>query len=613
MQVRKGQLKSITHKLTTRYYAVDVETTGLRPYHGDRLFSLIIACQEEAWYFNFQDYPGIDSELVLDKEETFKALAPFFNCTENVIFMHNAKFDLTMLAFEGVEVKCQVYDTEVLGRLLYNRKLKYSLASLCKEIGLEKSQRVDEHIQKNKLYTWVKSPGKEKRAKWPHYDKVPFEVIAPYGEMDGNITLKLGIHQLGRLGELSSTLLTKSTIQTLEGLVETESKLTKVCLKMERAGVLIDRDYCKKAFDYEIDMAARAEAEFEAISGIPLVDSRITLAKAFDAAGEKYPLTEKGNPSFTEEVLEGFTSPLAKIVKDHRSASKRAGTYFANFLYFADDGGRVHPNMRQAGTDTGRFSYSDPNLQNCSKTADEGSAYPVRKAFIPAPGYFFAMIDYEQVEYRVMLDYAGEMGIIRKIMDEGLDVHQATANILGVTRQQAKTLNFMLIYGGGAQKLADALGVNLKEAQEFKSEYFGKLPKVGLFINKVMSRANTRGFIFNLYGRVCWFPSLPNPRTGREDRYAYKAPNHLIQGCCADIIKTAMVRVDDYLHGKKSRMLLSIHDELLLEIAENEEHVIDEVSSIMKKAYQHKKLPLECSADFSKTSWFDKEPWVKKS
>lgn len=609
MQVTKSQLKSVASKLTPGYYAIDTETTGLRPYHGDRLFSLIISSENEAWYFNFQAYPEISEDLILGREETFEALAPFFACAENILFMHNAKFDLTMLAFEGVEVGGQVYDTQVLGRLLYNRNLKYSLATLCKEIGLEKSQAVDEYIQKNKLYTWVKSPGKEKRAKWPHYDKVPFNIIAPYGETDGAITLKLGVSQLARLGELSKAFPTRTAGQSLLELTEMESQLTKVCLKMERAGVLIDRDYCKKAFDHESDLVARAEAEFESIAGIPLVDSRITLAKAFDAAGEKYPVTEKGNASFTEEVLESFTSPLAQIVKDHRSASKRAGTYFANFLYFADADGRIHPNMRQAGTDTGRFSYSDPNLQNCSKTADEGCSFPVRRAFIPSPGYFFAMIDYEQVEYRVMLDYAGEMGVIRKIMEEGLDVHQATANILGVTRQQAKTLNFMLIYGGGAQKLADALAVTLREAQDFKAEYFGKLPKVALFINQVMQRANTRGFIFNAFGRVCWFPYVKNPKTGREDRYAYKAPNHLIQGCCADIIKTAMVRVEDYLQGKKSRMLLSIHDELLLEIAENEEYIIGDVKSIMKKSYLHKKIPLECSADFSKTSWFDKEPW----
>jgi len=608
MLVTRKNLGEVISQLGTGTYAVDTETSGLRAYHGDKLFSLIICNGTTSWYFNFQQYPELDgyknNEWVLPRATAFAELAGFFNNPENILYLQNAKFDLAMLAKEGVVVRGKVYDTEVLGRLLYNRNIKYDLRTMVKAIGLEKSGEVDDYIATNKLFTWVKSPGKDKRAKWPHFDRVPFAIISRYGEKDGEITWKLGEYQRQELSKLSATLTTSRLSQSLLSLVETEALLTKTCFAMEQKGIRIDRGYCQRAYEYETDLAEKAAAEFSHLAGVEFKDSRIVLAKAFTAAGEKYPVTEKGNPSFTDEVLEGFTSPLAQLLRNHRGAAKRANTYFANFLYFADAQDRIHPNMRQAGTDTGRFSFSDPNLQNVPKD-DEGE-FPIRKAFVPSEGHFFAMLDYDQVEFRVMLDYAGEMGVIRRIIDEGLDVHQATADTMGVTRQQAKTLNFMLIYGGGAQKLATSLGVSLKEAQDLKEQYFGKLPKVSSFIRNVMERANTRGYVFNAAGRVCYFPPMMNPRTGKLDRFAYKAPNHLIQGLCADIIKKAMNQVAAYLKDERSRMLLTVHDEILLEVVFDECYLLKPIKKIMEKSYAYRHLPLSCGLDISFTSWSDK-------
>lgn len=605
MLVTEKNLKETVDQLKTGVYAIDTETTGLRAYHGDRLFSLIIANGDTSWYFNFQEYPGLSKEWVLPKTETFAALVPFFADCASTFYIHNAKFDLAMLAAEGIWVGAKIYDTEVLGRLLYNRRLKYNLGSLAKEIGLEKSSEVDAYISQHKLFTWTSSPGKAKRDKQPHFDRVPHSIISRYGEQDGSITWRLGQYQRAELAKMSFAMTSGGRSSTLESLVEVEAAVTRTCFAMEQVGIRIDRDYCQRAFSYETDLAAASAREFEQLSGMKFMDSRVVLAKAFSAAGETYPKTAKGNPSFTDEVLEGFTSPLAKLLQSYRRASKRANTYYANFLYYADSKDRIHPNMRQAGTDTGRFSFSDPNLQNVPK--DDDSLYPIRKAFVPSEGYFFAMLDYDQVEFRVMLDYAGEMGVIRRIIDEGLDVHQATAEAMGVTRPQAKTLNFMLIYGGGAQKLATALGISLKEAQDLKDQYFSKLPRVSSFIRNVIEKANTRGYVFNYAGRVCYFPFMKNPRTGRMDRFAYKAPNHLIQGLCADIIKKAMNQVAAYLCGKKTRMLLSVHDEILLEVGFEESYVLEPIKKIMESSYAYKHLPLSCGLDISRTSWGEKQ------
>jgi DNA polymerase-1 len=394
-------------------------------------------------------------------------------------------------------------------------------------------------------------------------------------------------------------------IPKLPSLIETEQALTKVCFDMERLGIRINRDYCQAGYEHELGRANQAAQAFADLSGFPFVDSGKSLAKAFDAVGEAYPKTAKGNPSFKQDVLEGFTSPLAKLVLENRAASKKANTYYANFLYYADSEDRIHPNMRQAGTDTGRFSYSEPNLQNVPK--EESGEMKVRSAFIPTSrDWCLVMIDYDQMEYRLMLDYAEQMDVIQQILDQGLDVHEATAKMMGVTRTAAKTLNFMLLYGGGTEKLAVALGVSLERAGQLKHKYFKTLGNIKAFTRQVMNRAESRGFIFNWAGRVCHFPLMRNPRTGGMDRFAYRAPNHLIQGGCADVVRLAMVKCHEFLKPLRSRMLLQVHDELLFEIHRSELGIVPELKRIMETAYPHRHLPLTCGVDHSWSNWGNK-------
>jgi DNA polymerase-1 len=214
------------------------------------------------------------------------------------------------------------------------------------------------------------------------------------------------------------------------------------------------------------------------------------------------------------------------------------------------------------------------------------------------------MMDFDQFEYRMMVNYAREIELIEKIKS-GLDVHTATAEMMNVTRKQAKTLNFLLLYGGGAQVLADKLGLsNIQEAYELKRNYFQALPAISNLFTHIMNTARTRGNIKNGFGRVYHF----------DPDFAYKAANYLIQGTTADWIKFSMVRIDEYLRTNnfKSHLLLQIHDELLFEVHESETHIIPILKGYMQNVSRerpHDLLPYTVGIDYSTTSWKDKKEW----
>lgn len=598
MIVTQKLLPEVIHHLSQAgQYGFDTETTGLNAYKGDRLFSAIIADSFGTYYFNFQSYDGMDPLFLLPRSAV-KDLQIIFNNSDSTWFIHNAKFDMSFLAMEGIEIFGKVHCTQSTARLEYNAHWgngPYSLASCVKRIGLEKSNAVDGYIDKHGLWEWEQIPGKKSRSKRRFYNLVPFEIIQPYGEQDAKIVRVLGVHQLKKLEEIDNV--SEKNWPRINGLYDNETRLTKTCFKIERVGVQIDRGYCERAVEFETQRYQKASQKFEEICGIPFIDSNKALERAFNRVGIEAGQTLKGNPSFTEDVLSITNHPLATTVLEYREAYKRANTYFRNYLYFSDQQSAIHANIKQAGTETGRFSYGDPNLQNVPKRGEENQEFPVRRALIPREGYFFAMLDYDQMEYRLMVDYAGEKELIEKIKG-GLDVHTACAEIMGIQdREQAKTTNFQNLYGGGDQKLSLALDISLGDAKSLRNKYWDALPKVESFIKSVISQAKNRGYIFNWFGRRCYFP---------KSEFAYAAPNHLIQGGCADIVKIAMNQIDEFLEGKKSRMLIQVHDEILLEIHESEKYLVADIRMIMEEAYPAKHLNLTCSVEHSHKSWFDK-------
>lgn len=580
---------------------VDTETTGLH-FWRDKLFSIIISSLSSTYYFNFLKYP--EEESVKDKfvlgPGAIELLKPLFDTTSIVWFAHNAKFDIHMLKKSGLAIAGDIHCTEVGARLVYNQHRSYSLDSVATRAGEAKEDAVKKYIVDNKLFTKKMIAGKE--FKHLHYDKVPFSLMYTYGLTDGQLALDLGLGQIKELRGYCAQ--TPTHEEPIRSVYNTERKVTKVLAAMEWEGIRIDPAYCKAAIKYEELREVEAKREFSRLTDMPFVDSRKTFVPAFEKLGLEYGRTEKGNPSFKDDMLPN--NPLGECIRAFRNSRKNVSTYYGNFLYYRDSNDRIHCNIRQSGTSTGRLSCAEPNLQNLPKNEDKEKPYLVRRAFIPcSPDYTFFMIDWDQMEYRLLLDLAGEMDVIEAIMG-GLDVHQATADAMGVSRTHAKTLNFMLLYGGGAQKLANALDISLVEAKIMKEKYFSSLPKVAQACTTWRNEARQIGRIRNHAGRICYFPDRDKD---------YVAPNHKIQGGCADIVKNAMVECYEYMQNSnvKSKILLQVHDELLFSIHKDEYWLVPELHHIMERSYQFKHLPLTCSIDYSNKSWADKEPWHNDS
>jgi DNA polymerase-1 len=601
MIVHRENFQDVVAKLSEKkVFSLDTETYGLSPFKGDRLFSIIINNGEDSFYFNFHTYPNVEPDCVLPYS-LCKELNSLTLQTDTLWYMHNAKFDLHMTENEGVEYGGEIHCTESAARLIYNDYTGYSLEECAERIGFKKDDTVREYLLKNNLWKWEAPPGKKTRTKNLFFSKAPLSLIQPYGEQDAHITFQLGEYQRAELQKIARS--APPNKPNILQVYENEKKLTKTCAKIERTGILIDRDYCERAIEYEKSKYEEAAEKFGELTGTPFVDSNKALADAFTKLGETFPTTEKGNPSFTDDVLEGFNSPVARLVQDLRSSQMRCNTYFRSFLHHADKHDRIHANIRQSGTKTGRFSYSDPNLQNLPK--EDTSPFPVRRAFIPSPGKFFTLIDYKQQEFRLMLDYAGQTDLIGKIL-EGHDPHEATAEMVRAlgspcTRKEAKIINFGIAYGMGAEKLGIKLGKTKEEASRFRRQYFEALPNVKAVINGATKTAEKRGFVFNWFGRRFHFP---------DPKFAYRAFNAIDQGGGADAVKVAMNKIADFHRhdgALQSEMVLQVHDELVFETREEERFMIPVWKEIMENVYPYQYIKLECDVSHSYRSLYDVE------
>ena len=368
--------------------------------------------------------------------------------------------------------------------------------------------------------------------------------------------------------------------------------LIHVCKDIQARGIQLDRGYVEEGKRYEQQQVKEATKDFEKDTGRTFKDSSRVFAEIFAARGETFPLTNKGNPSFTAEFLNSSSSPTAKLINRIRFHQKRYSTYWTSFVHYSDEQNVLHPELDQAGTVTGRFASRDPNLQNIPK--EDTGQYKIRGAFIPREGYRLVSIDYDQQEYRLMLDYAGEMGLIEAV-NNGKDVHTATAELLNIPRRHAKTVNFAMLYGTGKDKLAQMLGISVREAISLKHLYFSRLPKVKALINGIIRAGEMNGCISNWLGRKYW--------CGNFDM-AYKLPNWLIQGGGADVIKVAMIDCHEYLKQTQSHIALQVHDELLFEIHEKDMAIIDDLKHLMSRVYKPKNgMHLTCSHEVYPHRW----------
>lgn len=551
--------------------AVDTETTGLR-YH-DRLFSVQFATKDREYHFDKRLLGGDFHKLkiLFEKPRSY--------------YLQNAKFDMRMLSWEGFTLSGTVHDVEVLMRLVKNDVMTTRLADTAKRYGMQKLDVVDKYVTKNKLYSKVTSKYWDKTYEYKHYDQVPIDVMAEYAEHDARITYDLA--------EILLKELPASSIPVYEN----ECKLIPICLDMEMHGALIDRQYTEDMLKFESGLIHEAKHEFLLATGRVYDGSKQQLIDVFSKGGEIIPKTARGNPSMTDDILDSFKSPAAKIVQKVRHYEKRCSTYYSSFLDLCDDQGRIHADMRQAGTTTGRFSYRDPNLQNIPKEdsqEDLTKANLIRRCFVPEPGHILMSIDFSQQEYRLMLAYAGQMDVIQDVMG-GADLHEATARRVGVARSRAKTINFAVLYGSGNDNLAAMLGISVHEAAILRNKYYCAMPRVLNLISKIKRTVLSEGYVTNWLGRRLHLP-------GGLSSMSYAVPNHLIQGGGADICKRAMVEVAPALAGTGIKMTKQVHDQLVFQVPKCQVDKMLGIPKIMEEVFPEKN-GMRMKADMS---WSDR-------
>jgi DNA polymerase-1 len=621
----KAEALSCLRSITRGVIALDTETYGLK--YEDKAFALQLAVQNgDSFYFNFHEYPLEQNAPVLDRS-VFAELHDLWRRPDIRWVMANAKFDMRRIAIEGTYLNGEIYDVLLMERIRYNRYYSYSLDSSLKRIGLAKNDKVSLWIKDNKAYTTYHVEGKKTKEKDLHYDRVPFDLMVEYGFDDVEDTLKLYEDQVKYF----------TLPENLEqvDLVHSNIELVKTTFAMESRGIQLDLDYCKRMLEVEQQGIRSASEAIERMTSDKYKASPKWLAEVLNAQGITLEISDKGNPILDKDALKGIPNAVAHYVLEMRDHEKRASTY-QTLLRYCDRHGVLHTNYRLNGTDTLRFSSDTPNLQNI-EACEKDNLSTVRTAFKPREGSFFVSIDYRAMEYRLVADIAGELGWIEAILN-GADPHQWVADLMGTDRKAAKTLNFMLLYGGGLAKLASSLypcltgedvlhaicmvhiykskrdlakytGMishlstdtiaheieQLTKADRLKKQYFDALPKVGAFTKKVMEVGVQRGYVKNAFG-MRYFVD--------DARFAYKLPNHLIQGTGGCVIRDAMNRIEYANEMRGSNLLLQIHDELLFECKYGEEDLINEWRRIMEETYKPLNgMKLECDVEYSTHSW----------
>jgi len=584
----------------TSYLAVDTETTGLNPYLGDYLFSLIVSTSVTAYYFDFKN-GGLPRSFI-------SKLKPIFEDPEKYLFFVNAKYDAAILRNDGIKILAKVVDAPTIARLEYSKHNEHrdvsflSLDYLARHYLRErKDDSVKKYIAEHKL---IKVDKMGKNA--PDYMAVPNDITIPYGERDAVLTYKMCMKIIDlikvKAEEQKNLSLYKNT---LVDLCAQETKLTKVLIDMENTGFLVDENYIKEAYKHELDVSKSAEKEVLATLGSDFnLRSSKQVASFLVSNGVQLPMTDKGNLRVDKKTIKNVDIPVIHKIIESKEAQKKANTYYLNFLKMKDKNNIIHCQLHQETARTGRFSSSSPNLQNLSKEEDTTKEFLIRRSFIPWEGGKLFFFDYKQQEMHVMVDMAGERTVLDK-MKTGLDFYEATSatikDITGIDlkRKQAKAISLGLAYGEGIDLLAENLECSRQAASEFKAAFFRGLPELLRFKENLERYVKVYSRIFNPFGRITYL----------SHNESYKALNAFIQGTCADIIKKCLILIHELTMNHKSKLLLTVHDEVILWIHDDETFLIKDIENVMIQAYDFIFMPLKVDIEFSDKSWADKVKW----
>ena len=544
--------------------AVDTETTSLDYMRAQLVGISLSTAPGEAAYIPFaHDYMGAPEQL--KPEFVLDSLKPYLEDPALTKVGQNLKYDMSVLAQHGITLRGIAFDTMLESYVLDSVASRHDMDSLAFNYLNEETIKFADVAGKG--------------AAQITFNQVPLEQAAPYAAEDADITLRL--HQV-LWPKVAGEAALKKVFE------EIELPLVPVLSRIERTGALVDDTLL---FQQSQELSERlAELETQAWD---LAGQQFNLAspkQLGEILFEKLQIpvlkkTAKGAPSTKEEVLQelALDYPLPKVLLEHRGLAKLKSTYTDKLPTMINPvTGRIHTSYHQAGTATGRLSSSDPNLQNIPVRTAEGRR--VRQAFIAAPGSKLVAADYSQIELRIMAHLSQDPSLLAAF-SAGQDIHRATAaEVFGVEtnavtsdqRRSAKAINFGLIYGMSAFGLARQLGIGRKQAAEYIELYFTRYPGVQNYMNNIRYSAAEKGYVETFFGRRLYLPEI-NSRNGMRRQAAERtAINAPMQGTAADIIKLAMISVQSWLESSalNSKIIMQVHDELVLEVPESELDVI---------------------------------------
>ena len=537
-----------------KLFALDTETDNL-DYMAANLVGISFALENgEAAYLPLQlDYLG--APKTLEKTTALALLKPILENPAIQKVGQNFKYDLTIFARNGIDVQGVAFDT-MLESYVLNSTGRHNMDELAKRyLG-------------HQTITFEEIAGKGKNQLT--FNQIPLEKAAKYAAEDADVTMKLQQVLWEKL----------SKEPTLEKLFkEMELPLLGVLSRMERRGVLIDSDALFLQSNEITNRLSELEEQAYVLAGQPfnLASTKQLQEILFDKLGlPVIQKTPKGAPSTNEEVLEelAFSHELPKVLVEHRGLSKLKSTYTDKLPQMVNpQTGRVHTSYHQAVTATGRLSSSDPNLQNIPIRNEEGRR--IRQAFIAREGFTVVAADYSQIELRIMAHLSQDQGLINAFT-QGKDIHRSTAaEIFGVAlgevtseqRRNAKAINFGLIYGMSAFGLSRQLGIGRADAQSYMDLYFKRYPGVQTFMYDIREKAKAQGYVETLFGRRLYLPDINSSNGMRRKAAERVAINAPMQGTAADIIKRAMIQLDQKLQNDPDiAMIMQVHDELVFEV-----------------------------------------------
>jgi len=543
-----------------------------------KIVGIAVAVKDWAGYYPIAHEGGgnMDERMVMD---WFRII---LNYPSTKIF-HNAMYDVCFIRAAGLKINGRIVDTMIAGSLVDENRFRYDLGSMGRDyVGKGKN----EAVLKETAEMWGVDPKSEMY-------KLPAMYVGEYAEQDAKLTLQLWQEMKKEIYN-----------QDIQSIFELETELFPCLVDMRFLGVRVD---IQSAHQLKNKLVEEEKLLLQKVKKETQVDTQIWAARSIEQVFQKlnlpYDRTEKTNsPSFTKNFLQNHPHPTVKLIARAREINK-AHTTFIDTILKHEHKGRIHAEINQlrsdsGGTVTGRFSYANPNLQQIPARNKELGPM-IRSLFIPEENCKWGVFDYSQQEPRLVVHYAalqnlyGVGDVLDAYNDSNVDFHQIVAEMADIPREQAKTINLGLFYGMGKNKLQAELGINKEKADSLFKQYHSRVPFVKQLMDNVSSRAQDRGQIRTLLGRLCrfhlWEPNqfgihkaLPHETAlaehgpGIKRAYTYKALNRLIQGSAADMTKRAMIE----LHKEGITPHIQVHDELDISVSDNAK----KIKQIMEEA-----------------------------